>query len=122
MKIDFKRIDHIQICIPRGKEDDARKFYTDILGLKEIEKPDSLKPNGGIWYEMGDIQIHIGMEDKENYSKRHPAFEVEYLDLVKKYLKEKNILIKEEISIPGIKRFSFKDPFGNKIELLEKIK
>jgi len=120
--INFKRIDHIQICIPKGKENDARKFYTSILGLKEVEKPVSLKPNGGIWYEIADIQIHIGVEDGENYSKRHPAFEVEDLETVKNYLKGNNILINEEIHILGIKRFSFKDPFGNRMELLEKIK
>jgi len=114
LRINFKRIDHIQICIPNGKEHEAKKFYSGILGLIEIGKPDSLKPNGGMWFEIADIQIHIGVEEEENYSKRHPAFEVEDLELVKKYLKQKNILIKEEMPIPGIKRFSFKDPCGNR--------
>lgn len=122
MKIKIKRLDHIQICIPAGMEDEARKFYTDILNLTEIEKPDSLKPNGGLWYEAGDIQIHIGAEDEINNSKRHPAFEIEELLRVKEYLTSKNIVIKNEIDIPGINRFSFKDPFGNRIEFLEKVK
>lgn len=95
-------------------------FYTGILNLKEIDKPDSLKTNGGLWYEIADIQLHIGVEDEEIKSKRHPAFEVENLEMIKGYLILKKIEIKEETVIPEIKRFSFKDPFGNRIELLEK--
>lgn len=120
MKINFKKLDHIQICIPPGKEDEARKFYMDILGLKEITKPVELLKNGGLWYEIAGIQLHIGVENEPNNSKRHPAFEVENLDEVKKYLILKNVKVKEDTEIPGVKRFSIFDPFGNRIELLEK--
>lgn len=122
MIIKIKKLDHVQICIPAGKEDVARMFYTGILNLKEIEKPEALKPNGGLWYQAGDIQLHIGVEDEDVNSKRHPAFEIEELSIVKEYLISKNINIKEETEIPGINRFSFKDPFGNRIEFLEKEK
>ncbi|HMS65878.1 MAG TPA: glyoxalase [Ignavibacteria bacterium] len=122
MKIKIKKLHHIQICIPKGKEDEARKFYSEILSLNEIEKPDALKPNGGLWYQSGDIQLHIGVEDEIINSKRHPAFEVEELNSVKEYLISKNTEIKEEIPVPGINRFSFRDPFGNRIEFLEKTK
>ncbi|MGV3489119.1 MAG: hypothetical protein ACO1OC_11115 [Tuberibacillus sp.] len=54
--------DHVQICIPTGEEEKARQFYGDLLGLEEIEKPDSLKPNGGVWYQVGALQLHIGTE------------------------------------------------------------
>ena len=119
MKITFKRLNHIQICIPIGKEDEARKFYSGILGLEEIEKPDPLKPNGGLWYRLADIQLHIGVEKIEGSSKRHPAFEIENTDLVKKYLLEKGVRVKEETPVPGQKRFTFLDPFDNRIEFLE---
>ncbi len=119
-KINFERLDHIQICIPRGKENEARKFYTEILGLKEVPKPEELILRGGLWYEIAGIQLHIGTEDEINKSKRHPAFEIKKSDEVKAYLEANKIRIKEEIQIPGMKRFSFFDPFGNRIELLEK--
>ena len=45
----------------------------------------------------------------------------ENLEEVKEYLKVKGVEIKKEIQIPGINRFSFYDPFGNRIEFLEKI-
>lgn len=120
--IKFKKLDHIQLCIPKGKEDEARIFYGEILRLTEIEKPEALKPNGGMWYEIGDIQLHIGTEDTApDKSKRHPAFEVENLLEIKSYLRSKNIVIKEDVAIPNVQRFSIFDPFGNRIELLEKI-
>jgi catechol 2,3-dioxygenase-like lactoylglutathione lyase family enzyme len=120
MKIEFKRLNHVQICIPTGKEDEARKFYGGVLGLEEIEKPGSLKPNGGLWYRVADIQLHIGVEKVKGRSKRHPAFEVERCDEVRRFLIEKGVKVKEETPVPGQKRFSFFDPFDNRIELLEK--
>ena len=47
MKIQFKRLDHVQICIPEGEEIEARRFYCDVLQLEEIEKPEYLKKMGG---------------------------------------------------------------------------
>ena len=121
MKINFIRLDHIQICIPFGMEDEARKFYGDIIGLTEIEKPESLKPNGGLWFAIADIQLHIGVEHVEGKSKRHPAFEIENVDSARKYLLEKGVKVKDETPVPGQKRFSFLDPFNNRIEFLEKM-
>ena len=119
--IHFKRLDHIQVCIPVGRENEARTFYTGILGLKEIPKPRELVFNGGLWYDIADIQLHIGTENEINKSKRHPAFEITNVEEAKKLLIGAGVAIKEEVQIPGCTRFSFVDPFGNRIELLEKI-
>jgi len=118
--IHFKRLDHIQICIPIGKETEAREFYTNIIGLIEISKPAALLANGGLWYQIADIQLHIGTENEINKSKRHPAFEITNLEDAKRHLEKNGVTLKEEIQIPGCKRFSFMDPFGNRLELLEK--
>ena len=118
--IQFKRLDHIQICIPVGKEAEARQFYAEIIGLQEIPKPAALIPNGGVWYQIADIQLHIGMENEINRSKRHPAFEVADLEAARAHLERYGVRIKEDIPIPGQSRFSFIDPFGNRIELLQK--
>jgi catechol 2,3-dioxygenase-like lactoylglutathione lyase family enzyme len=119
--INIKRLDHIQICIPKGKEDEARLFYTGIIGLTEIPKPKELIPNGGLWYQAADIQFHIGTETEINNSKRHPAFEVTDIQAAKAHLEKHNVKIKEETQIPGQIRFSFLDPFNNRIELLQKV-
>ena len=69
MKIHFKRLDHVQICIPEGKEIEARRFYCDVLQLEEIDKPEYLKKNGGFWLKIADIQLHIGVEASKCKSK-----------------------------------------------------
>ncbi len=121
MNIQFKRLDHVQICIPFGEEENARRFYTDLLGLTEIEKPESLRSNGGLWYKIGDIELHLGAEDMGNYkSKRHPAFEIGNLVETRTYLENHNITTQDEKPIPNVSRFSFFDPYGNRIEFLEK--
>ncbi len=122
MKIQFNRLNHIQICISKGEEQKGREFYCGILGLEEIEKPEILKANGGFWLQMSDIQIHIGTEELQGKSKRHPAFEVEDLELVKKYLLQHGIKLKEDQPIPDFERFSFFDYWDNRIELMQRVK
>jgi hypothetical protein len=119
--IKFKRLDHVQICIPKGQENNARLFYTGIIGLTEIPKPAPLIPNGGLWFQVADIQLHIGTEDDPNKSKRHPAFEVTDLEEARQHLIQHGVTLKEGLQIPGQKRFSFIDPFNNRIELLQKV-
>jgi catechol 2,3-dioxygenase-like lactoylglutathione lyase family enzyme len=118
--IQFKRLDHVQICIPKGMENEARNFYTEIIGLIEIPKPEALIPNGGLWYQVADIQFHIGTENEINKSKRHPAFEISNMEEARQYLVRHGVTIKDEIQIPGQRRFSFIDPFDNRVELLQK--
>ena len=121
MKIQFKRFDHVQVSIPRGTEDEARDFYGRLLGLEEIEKPEVLKQNGGLWYSVADVQLHVGAEDVVAPSKRHPAFEVADAAGVRAYLERHHVHTKDEPDIPGVvHRFSLFDPFGNRIELFEK--
>ena len=120
MKITFKRLDHVQVCIPRGAEAQAREFYGVLLGLEEIEKPLAVRANGGMWYTVADVQLHVGVEDAVAPSKRHPAFEVENIASVRAFLEQRGVRTRDKEEIPGMRRFSFYDPFGNRIELLEK--
>jgi catechol 2,3-dioxygenase-like lactoylglutathione lyase family enzyme len=119
MAIDFKRVDHIMLCIPKGTEEEARKFYSDVLGLEELTDLGYPLPKGAIWYQLGDIQLHIRPEENHQLSKRHPAFEVGNLEESRKLLEDNGVAIKNETPIPGRIRFSFRDPFGNNIELIE---
>jgi len=118
-QIKFNRLNHIQLCIPKNKEAEARKFYCELLGLQEIEKPEYLRKNGGFWLQIADIELHIGAEDVINKSKRHPAFEIEKINAAKAFLLENSIKVKTDKSLPLFNRFSFYDPFNNRIELLE---
>jgi len=120
MKINFQRLNHIQLCIPPDAEEQAREFYGALLGLREIEKPAPLRANGGLWFEIADIQLHIGVERDQSKSKRHPAFEIENIEAVRNYLEANGVRTRDESSLAGIERFSFFDPFDNRIELLER--
>lgn len=53
-------LDHVQIAAPRGCEADARRFYGALLGLVEIEKPETLRGRGGVWFGCGEQQLHVG--------------------------------------------------------------
>ncbi len=120
MKFNFKRLDHVQLCIPPGAESQAREFYGRLLGLTEIEKPAVLRANGGMWFEIADIQLHISIEANQTKSKRHPAFEVTDIEAIKTYLEAHGVRTRDDVAPAGSKRFSFFDPFDNRIELLEK--
>jgi catechol 2,3-dioxygenase-like lactoylglutathione lyase family enzyme len=111
---------HAQITIPPGAEAQARAFYCDLLGLHEIEKPDSLKGRGGFWVMVGDQQLHIGVEDGVNRSqtKAHLAYQVADLASWHTYLLANGVVIGDSIPIPGHARFEFRDPFGNRVEFI----
>ncbi len=119
MKIRFTRLNHVQLTIPAGAEDEAREFYGGLLGLEEIEKPGPLKPRGGLWFRMADVQLHLGVEEPQPRTKRHPAFEVEEIDRVRDFLSARGVAVRDEVDVPGVKRFSFFDPFGNRVELMQ---
>lgn len=115
-------IHHAQITIPKGAEDEARLFYCSLLGLKEIPKPEALGGRGGFWLEVGDRQVHVGTEDQvdRNSTKAHVAYSVESIDRARQVLSSAGVEIIDGVPIPGYDRFEFRDPFGNRVEFLEK--
>ena len=116
-----RRIHHVQITIPIGAEEAGRVFYCGVLGLPEIEKAASLKHRGGFWVRVGDQQLHVGVEDgvDRSASKAHLAYEVDDLAVWRKKLVNAGIAMTESIPIPGYDRLEFRDPFGNRIELIQ---
>ena len=115
-------IHHTQISIPKGAEPQARAFYCDVLGLPEVSKPAALAGRGGLWLQVGDKQVHIGSEDgvDRNATKAHVAYEVSDLDAWRARLEQRGINILESVEIPGYERFEFRDPFGNRVEFLQR--
>lgn len=117
------KVHHAQITIPVGKEDEGRSFYCGVLGLSEIEKPDALKGRGGLWLVVDGFQVHLGVEDIDGrkLSKGHVAYLVDNLDGWRTKLIEHNVEILDGIPIPNYRRFEFRDPFGNRVEFIERI-
>ena len=112
---------HAQITIPKGAEQEGKAFYCDVLGLKEIEKPDSLRGRGGFWLQVGNREVHVGTEvgfDRFT-TKAHLAYQVTDLALWRQTLEALQIEILEGVPIPGYDRFEFRDPFGNRVEMIQ---
>ena len=115
-------LDHVQLAAPAGCEQAARAFYGGLLGLEEIEKPESLRSRGGVWFRCGDQQVHLGVE--EGFAparKAHPAFQVEGYDALLSSLRGSAIVVVEDDAIPGLRRSYVQDPFGNRIELVARL-
>jgi catechol 2,3-dioxygenase-like lactoylglutathione lyase family enzyme len=116
-------IEHVQIAVPTGDEEKARAFYIDILGFTEIEKPPKLVKRGGAWLRSGNAQLHLGVEaDFRPARKAHPAFLVDDLDVL--IAKAQSTGYETDTTQPpldGYKRAHIFDPFGNRIELMEKL-
>jgi catechol 2,3-dioxygenase-like lactoylglutathione lyase family enzyme len=113
-------IDHIQLAMPAGREDDARRFYGELLGIPEVPKPPELAARGGAWFERGDLKVHLGV-DKQFVPARkaHPAFIVADLSALVAKLRAAGIAVKGDEPLDGYHRVYVDDPFGNRIELLE---
>ena len=119
--IKFKRIDHFHITVSPNRLGEAKAFYNKVIGLELIDRPDHLFNTPGYWFNIGDAQLHVGVEPALPVSTRHTAFEVEDVNDALSYLKSK-VEILNEPEIPGRRRFAFLDPFGNRIELLQILK
>lgn len=116
-------IDHIQLAIPTGGEEKARAFFVSLLGFREIPKPPELAKRGGAWFEAGAVQLHLGVEaDFRPARKAHPAFVVDDLDELIAKIQSAGIETDATQSpLDRYKRVHVFDPFGNRIELMEKI-
>ncbi|MEP6776630.1 MAG: VOC family protein [Chloroflexota bacterium] len=115
-------LDHVQVAAPRvpGVEEQARAFYGGLLGLSEIEKPNILKPKGGVWFSLGRGELHVGLEAPFSPAlKAHPALLVRDLAALRTALEAAGCQIAEAEPFEGVTRFYVDDPFGNRIELLE---
>jgi catechol 2,3-dioxygenase-like lactoylglutathione lyase family enzyme len=111
-------LDHVQLACPPGGEDEARAFYGGLLGLREIEKPEPLRARGGVWFECGAHQLHLGVEeDFRPARKAHPALRVASIDELRA-LAERLGDVRWDEELPGFERFYVDDPFGNRIEVL----
>lgn len=117
--ITFKRVDHFHVCVPPERLEEAKDFYSKVLGLELIDRPDHLFSSAGYWFNIGDVQLHIGVEPELPRSIRHTAMEVADVDAALKHLQANGVEIVEEPTIPGRRRFAFIDPFGNRMELLQ---
>ena len=113
-------LDHLQLACPKNSEETARAFYGGLLGLTELEKPEPLRARGGCWFQLGSIQLHLGVEEPfRAAAKAHPAFAVASVKDAFARLEGAGVPCKWDDALPGVERFFVADPWGNRLEFLE---
>lgn len=119
-------IHHVQLAAPPGSEAEARRFWSEVLAFEELDKPPALAGRGGCWFRgsgpASGIEIHVGIErDFRPAGKAHPGLMVESLDDVAARLSAAGHPVEWDDGFPGMRRFYSADPFGNRLEFLERV-
>jgi catechol 2,3-dioxygenase-like lactoylglutathione lyase family enzyme len=114
-------IDHVQLAMPAGGEAAARAFYQDVLGLREVRKPAPLAQRGGCWFEGAAVRLHLGVEaDFRPARKAHVALLVSGLTALLDACRAHGLEVVDAEPLDGCARAHVFDPFGNRLELLER--
>lgn len=107
--------------MPAGGEAEARAFYGGLLGLPEVAKPAHLAGRGGCWFEQGDVRIHLGVEAGFRPARKaHPALLVTDLAALTRMLRAAGCVLRDDEPLDGFARTYVDDPFGNRIELMQR--
>jgi catechol 2,3-dioxygenase-like lactoylglutathione lyase family enzyme len=115
------QLDHVQIAAPPGCEPAARRFFGELIGLPELEKPEVLRARGGAWFALGAQQLHVGVESGFSPARKaHPALRLSApeLDDLAERLEAAGVPVTWDEALPGERRFYSEDPWGNRIEFL----
>jgi catechol 2,3-dioxygenase-like lactoylglutathione lyase family enzyme len=121
LTVEFEGLQHVQLAIPEGGEEAARAFWAGIVGLTEIPKPPALAARGGCWFRAGGVEIHAGVEDDFAPAFRaHPALLVRGLAALAERFEAAGVTVRPDTELPGYARFYATDPFGNRVEFLER--
>ena len=118
-------LDHVQITVPPELEDASKRFYREMLGLREIDKPEKLRPRGGAWYQLGNAQLHLAIDPGASGagSRRHVCLAVDDLKAARAALKAQGLdIIDEPVQADGLARFFVRDPAGNRVEIGQRTK
>jgi catechol 2,3-dioxygenase-like lactoylglutathione lyase family enzyme len=111
------RLDHCSVLITDVER--SRRFYRDVLGLQEINKPRTFD-FVVLWFQLGDQQVHLLLKEKaDSISPRHFALRVTDVAAARIYFHEQGIPMEETTPIPGADRFFIWDPDGNRIEIIQ---
>jgi catechol 2,3-dioxygenase-like lactoylglutathione lyase family enzyme len=118
----FLDIDHVQLAMPAGGEALAQGFYQDVLGFTRTRKPAHLDARGGCWFRFDSVQVHLGVDEKFVAARKaHPAFLISSVAALQRRLQAAGIEVVWDTPLDGYHRFYVSDPFGNRLEFMERI-
>lgn len=114
-------VDHVQIAVPRALEEECLVFYRHVLGLVEIPKPPELRARGGAWFQLSNLQVHVGLDAEPSpESRRHICFLVRDIAAARAQIEARGVVVEAEGMAEGLRRFFVRDPAGNRIELAQR--
>jgi catechol 2,3-dioxygenase-like lactoylglutathione lyase family enzyme len=115
-------LDQVLLAAPPGCEEAARRFYGQILGMREVPKPAELAKRGGCCFVYGPQQIQIGFEPAFRPAlMAHPAIRLSdrrAYDALLARLAEAGVVVKHDTERKGALRFFTGDPWGNRLEVM----
>jgi catechol 2,3-dioxygenase-like lactoylglutathione lyase family enzyme len=104
--------------MPPGAQAQVRAFYGDLLGMTEVEVPDS--GAGGCHFRSGDLEFAFDVEAGTRSPRRaHPGALVPDIDALAARLTGAGISVEWDRKFPGYRRFYAHDPLGNRLEFLQ---
>ena len=122
MPISVVSLEHVNVRVLPAVEPDAKLFYGTVLGLAEIPKPKELLGNGGAWFQLGPVQLHLSRDGSAANagSKRHICIHVANLNEAQQHLESEGVeIIPDDQPVEGSPRFYVRDPGGNLLEIAE---
>lgn len=118
--MEIKSLDHVQLAMPEGSEEAARRFYGGLLGLVEVAKPVALAARGGCWFSGSGVHVHLGVDPEfVPARKAHPAFRVADLAAARAAFAAAGVAVREDTAVPHVRRCYVHDPFGNRLEFIQ---
>jgi catechol 2,3-dioxygenase-like lactoylglutathione lyase family enzyme len=118
--IEITGLDHVQLAMPAGGEEEARPFYGGLLGLSEVAKPEALAARGGCWFAGLGVALHLGIKAEfAPARKAHPALLIRDLEACRAILCQAGVVLTPDDTLPNVRRFYAEDPFGNRLEFLQ---
>ena len=123
MPVGITHVHHIQIFVSSEVEQETKRFYSEVLGLQEIPKPEQFHKNEGAWYQHGPNQLHLSLlrhpEDNRG-SQRHVCYRVADLGHAETIMREAGVeIIADDRPFDHWRRFYARDPGGNYIEIAQ---
>lgn len=109
-----------EVRMPPGQEAEARRFYGQLLGLRETMKPPGER---GCWFQTADGLFKVIPD--ATFVQRSPTeplarFRVDKAEAMRMALDKARFRHYDAPHVVGTRGFFAHDPFGNRIELRER--
>src|SRR5262245_30151478 len=115
--LEITHVDHVSVIVTDLAR--SRRFYRDVLGLREIAKPKTFDFSV-LWFDLGGQQLHLLLKPHaDTISPRHFALRVADAQAARFHFRQHGVGSQETTPIPHCDRFFVADPDGNRIEVIQ---